>query len=157
MAKNQCSLSLHDIRDDMSTLASAVAPIYASVYFDEEMASPIIGVVNRPVQTEQRVRASNVFQPQLGYGRCVRRKAARDEYLPPRSAAEEKRQLLAVLRQSMQDSVARSEKKPTEIEVADRGSSIGRRGVLGSIERNLLTTHSPLESLIPANVLTVQF
>jgi hypothetical protein len=149
MTKNQCSLSLHDIRDDISTLSSAILPQYASVYFEEVSTSAGNLESECLHQTEKKVKTINPPKPHLGSGRCVRRKVARSEYLPPRNAAEEKRQLLAVLRRSMDDSEVQSEEKMTETKQMDRNTSFDLRKNWVGIGKNLLMKHSPLESPIP--------
>jgi hypothetical protein len=106
MTKNQCSLSLHDIRDDMSALASIISAKYTSVYFEEVTATGT-GMLVPSENTKEKI--SQHPQPQIGVGRCVRRKAACVEMLQPRTAAEERRQLLAVLQRSVQE---QSQKEP---------------------------------------------
>jgi hypothetical protein len=93
MTKNQCSLSLHEVRDDISTLRSAIAATCTSVYFDEAMPSMSASSSSHFQKSQPRQEGA--------VGRYVRRKISQGKYLSPRNAAEERRQLQAVLQLSI--------------------------------------------------------
>ena len=96
MSKAACTLSLHELRCDLSMVTSA-APAFPSFYFEE---------VDCPEQVKAHARQSKRVCETVSESpteRVSRRKVSHGEYVIPRSAAEERRQLQAVLQRSMQD------------------------------------------------------
>ncbi len=84
-----CTLALKEIRGDISKCS--VTTESTTVYFDEMGTG------------ERSSRAETSTRQQLPAGRWSKRKPSQEAHLRPRSAAEERRQLEAVLLQSMQE------------------------------------------------------
>jgi hypothetical protein len=86
-----CTLALNELRIDLSKCSAP--PASSSIYFDEvcpmECNSTAVPLVTKRTK------------PQYAGERLSRRKTSHEEHLRPRSAAEEKRQLEAVLKQSI--------------------------------------------------------
>jgi hypothetical protein len=88
-----CTLALNELRIDLSKCS--VIPASSSIYFDE--VGPL-----ECTSTAEPLIVKHTKQ-QLPGERLSRRKISHDEHLRPRSAAEERRQLEAVLKQSMME------------------------------------------------------
>jgi hypothetical protein len=87
-----CTLALNELRMDLSKCSAL--PASASIYFDE------VGPVECSQSTAKPLVVKHT-KPQFAGERLSRRKISHEEHLRPRSAAEERRQLEAVLKQSM--------------------------------------------------------
>jgi hypothetical protein len=88
-----CTLALNELRIDLSKCT--VVPASTSIYFDE------VGPMECNSTAEPLVVKHT--KQQFAGERLSRRKISHEEHLRPRSAAEERRQLEAVLKQSMME------------------------------------------------------
>jgi hypothetical protein len=91
-----CTISLSELRKDISVLTCATESPSQSVYFEE---SNLVGdlALAPIVHCTKTQRQSDIF---ASAPRNCRRKLPQGDYLAPRSIAEERRQLQEVLRQS---------------------------------------------------------
>jgi hypothetical protein len=88
-----CTLALNELRIDLSKCT--IVPASTSIYFDEVGPSGCRSTAEPLVVKHTK--------QQFPGERLSRRKTSHDEHLRPRSAAEERRQLEAVLKQSMME------------------------------------------------------
>jgi hypothetical protein len=92
--KRACTISLSELRKDLSTLTCIFESNFQSVFFEESDAVDAVG----PIVTFAKTRR----QPDIfaSAPRNCRRKLTKEDCLLPRSISEERRQLQEVLRQS---------------------------------------------------------
>ena len=94
MKRAACTISLSELRKDISTLTCVLESPSQSIYFEEKNAVDSLAPI---VACSKSLRQPDVFA--ISPRNC-RRKLTHGDYLPPRSIAEERRQLQEVLRQS---------------------------------------------------------
>jgi hypothetical protein len=99
MKRVACTISLSELRKDLSALNCVLESPSQSVYFEENDAGPM-DAMGSIVTCAKAYRQPEII---ASAPRNCRRKLTQGDYLLPRSIAEERRQLQEVLRQSIMD------------------------------------------------------
>ena len=99
MKRVACTISLSELRKDLSALNCVLESPSQSVYFEENDAGPM-DAMGSIVTCAKAYRQPEII---ASAPRNCRRKLTQGDYLLPRSIAEERRQLQEVLRQSIME------------------------------------------------------
>ena len=100
MKRVACTISLNELRKDLSALTSVLEYPSQSVYFEESGVVDAVGPIATCAKTNRQPEAI------ASAPRNCRRKLTQVDLLLPRSIAEERRQLQEVLRQSVMEQQA---------------------------------------------------
>ncbi len=100
MKRVACTISLSELRKDVSALNFDIQYPSQSVYFEESDSVDAMRPISPTVTCAKTHRQPDIF---ASAPRNCRRKLTQTDYLLPRSIAEERRQLQAVLRQSIME------------------------------------------------------